>query len=143
MVCAAANLLRTKPVSFPSPRRPACPAWIWTAARSARARRTPSSKYVAEERHDRAARDQADRASEIANGGGTPLLVAETAAFWAQLHLKDIVKGGMRERFDHLRAMGIRTVMITGDNPLTAAAIARQAASMIFSPKPSRKTRWR
>ncbi len=43
------------------------------------------------------------------------------------IHLKDIVKGGMRERFDQLRAMGIRTVMITGDNPLTAAAIAREA----------------
>ena len=43
------------------------------------------------------------------------------------IHLKDIVKGGMRERFDQLRAMGIKTVMITGDNPLTAAAIAREA----------------
>ena len=43
------------------------------------------------------------------------------------IHLKDIVKGGMSERFEHLRAMGIRTVMITGDNPLTAAAIAREA----------------
>jgi K+-transporting ATPase ATPase B chain len=43
------------------------------------------------------------------------------------VHLKDIVKGGMRERFEHLRVMGIRTVMITGDNPLTAAAIAREA----------------
>ncbi len=45
----------------------------------------------------------------------------------ASIALKDIVKGGMRERFDQLRAMGIRTIMITGDNPLTAAAIARQA----------------
>ena len=58
------------------------------------------------------------------------------------IQLKDIVKGGMRERFAQLRAMGIRTVMITGDNPLTAAAIAREAASMIFWPKPHPKTRW-
>src|ERR1051325_3833141 len=64
---------------------------------------------------------------EISNAGGTPLLVAENGrARWASA-LTDIVKGGMKERFDHLRAMGIRTMMITGDNPLTAAAIARQA----------------
>jgi K+-transporting ATPase ATPase B chain len=63
----------------------------------------------------------------IANAGGTPLLVAEDSRVLGTIYLKDIVKGGMRERFDHLRAMGIRTVMITGDNPLTAAAIAREA----------------
>jgi K+-transporting ATPase ATPase B chain len=63
----------------------------------------------------------------IANSGGTPLLVAEDGRILGTIHLKDIVKGGMRERFDRLRAMGIRTVMITGDNPLTAAAIAREA----------------
>jgi K+-transporting ATPase ATPase B chain len=64
---------------------------------------------------------------EIANGGGTPLLVAQNRRVLGAIALTDIVKGGMRERFDHLRAMGIRTMMITGDNPLTAAAIARQA----------------
>src|SRR5229473_632653 len=64
---------------------------------------------------------------EIANGGGTPLLVAENRKVLGAIALTDVVKGGMRERFDHLRAMGIRTMMITGDNPLTAAAIARQA----------------
>src|ERR1700740_398521 len=64
---------------------------------------------------------------EIANGGGTPLLVAENGRVLGAIALTDIVKGGMKERFDHLRAMGIRTMMITGDNPLTAAAIARQA----------------
>ena len=64
---------------------------------------------------------------EIANGGGTPLLVAQNRHVLGAIALTDIVKGGMRERFDHLRAMGIRTMMITGDNPLTAAAIARQA----------------
>ncbi len=63
----------------------------------------------------------------IASSGGTPLLVAEDRRILGVIALTDIVKGGMRERFDHLRAMGIKTVMITGDNPLTAAAIARQA----------------
>ena len=63
----------------------------------------------------------------IANAGGTPLLVAEDRRVLGAIYLKDIVKGGMRERFDQLHAMGIRTVMITGDNPLTAAAIAREA----------------
>ncbi|HEX8881907.1 MAG TPA: potassium-transporting ATPase subunit KdpB [Candidatus Acidoferrum sp.] len=64
---------------------------------------------------------------EISNAGGTPLLVAENCHVLGAIALTDVVKGGMRERFDHLRAMGIRTMMITGDNPLTAAAIARQA----------------
>jgi potassium-transporting ATPase ATP-binding subunit len=64
---------------------------------------------------------------EISNAGGTPLLVAENGRVLGAIALTDIVKGGMKERFDHLRAMGIRTMMITGDNPLTAAAIARQA----------------
>lgn len=63
----------------------------------------------------------------IARSGGTPLVVAENGRALGVIHLKDVVKGGMRERFDQLRAMGIRTVMITGDNPLTAAAIAREA----------------
>jgi K+-transporting ATPase ATPase B chain len=63
----------------------------------------------------------------ISSAGGTPLLVAEDRRILGTIYLKDIVKGGMRERFEQLRAMGIRTVMITGDNPLTAAAIAREA----------------
>ncbi len=67
----------------------------------------------------------------IARAGGTPLVVAEGSASGAQvlgvIHLKDIVKGGIHERFAELRAMGIKTVMITGDNPLTAAAIAAEA----------------
>jgi K+-transporting ATPase ATPase B chain len=63
----------------------------------------------------------------ISNAGGTPLLVGEDRRILGTIYLKDIVKGGMRERFEQLRAMGIRTVMITGDNPLTAAAIAREA----------------
>jgi K+-transporting ATPase ATPase B chain len=63
----------------------------------------------------------------ISRSGGTPLVVAENGRALGVIHLKDVVKGGMKERFDQLRAMGIRTVMITGDNPLTAAAIAREA----------------
>ncbi|PJZ68308.1 K(+)-transporting ATPase subunit B [Leptospira perolatii] len=64
---------------------------------------------------------------EIAQSGGTPLVVAEGREILGVIHLKDIVKGGIRERFARLRTMGIRTVMITGDNPLTAAAIAAEA----------------
>jgi K+-transporting ATPase ATPase B chain len=63
----------------------------------------------------------------VARSGGTPLVVAENGRALGVIHLKDIVKGGMKERFDQLRAMGIKTIMITGDNPLTAAAIAREA----------------
>jgi K+-transporting ATPase ATPase B chain len=63
----------------------------------------------------------------IAGAGGTPLVVAEDGRVLGVIYLKDIVKGGMRERFDRLRMMGIRTVMITGDNPLTADTIAREA----------------
>ncbi len=63
----------------------------------------------------------------IAKSGGTPLLVADGGRVLGVIHLKDVVKGGLRERFVRFRAMGIRTVMITGDNPLTAAAIAAEA----------------
>jgi potassium-transporting ATPase ATP-binding subunit len=63
----------------------------------------------------------------VARSGGTPLVVAENGRALGVIHLKDIVKGGMKERFEQLRAMGIKTIMITGDNPLTAAAIAREA----------------
>lgn len=63
----------------------------------------------------------------IAHAGGTPLVVAQNGQVMGVIHLKDIVKGGMKERFNHLRKMGIKTVMITGDNPLTAAAIAAEA----------------
>jgi K+-transporting ATPase ATPase B chain len=64
---------------------------------------------------------------QVARSGGTPLVVAENGRALGVIHLKDIVKGGMKERFEQLRAMGIKTIMITGDNPLTAAAIAREA----------------
>ena len=63
----------------------------------------------------------------ISDTGGTPLVVAEGNKVLGVIHLKDVVKGGIKERFERFRAMGIRTVMITGDNPRTAAAIAREA----------------
>ncbi len=66
-------------------------------------------------------------AERISKSGGTPLAVAEGNRLLGVIHLKDVVKGGIRERFSELRRMGIRTVMITGDNPLTAAAIAAEA----------------
>ncbi|MEO7102587.1 MAG: potassium-transporting ATPase subunit KdpB [Gemmatimonadaceae bacterium] len=76
-------------------------------------------------------RDIGTIVERIAREGGTPLVVAESTGeatrVLGAIYLKDIIKGGMKERFDRLRAMGIRTVMITGDNPLTAAAIAREA----------------
>jgi K+-transporting ATPase ATPase B chain len=69
----------------------------------------------------------ADAVDYIARRGGTPLVVADGARALGVIHLKDIVKGGIKERFQDLRRMGIRTVMITGDNPVTAASIAAEA----------------
>ncbi|MEN6371831.1 MAG: potassium-transporting ATPase subunit KdpB [Armatimonadota bacterium] len=63
----------------------------------------------------------------VSNSGGTPLVVAKDESVIGVIYLKDILKGGIKERFDQLRAMGIRTVMITGDNTLTAAAISKEA----------------
>jgi len=73
------------------------------------------------------AREAQAIADGIAKSGGTPLAVAKDGKLLGIIHLKDIVKGGIRERFAELRRMGIRTVMITGDNPMTAAAIAAEA----------------
>jgi K+-transporting ATPase ATPase B chain len=74
-----------------------------------------------------AARELETIAEGIAKSGGTPLAVAKDGRLLGVIHLKDIVKGGIRERFAALRKMGIRTVMITGDNPMTAAAIAAES----------------
>ncbi|NKK77289.1 potassium-transporting ATPase subunit KdpB [Rhizobium leguminosarum] len=74
-----------------------------------------------------AVRELQSIADEVAKSGGTPLAVARDGRLLGVIQLKDIVKGGIRERFTELRRMGIRTVMITGDNPLTAAAIAAEA----------------
>ncbi len=78
-------------------------------------------------RPDAAVRELTAKSEEIAKAGGTPLAVAKDGKLLGVIYLKDIVKGGIRERFNELRRMGIRTVMITGDNPLTAAAIAAEA----------------
>ena len=72
-------------------------------------------------------REVSQSVDEISRSGGTPLLVAEGREVLGVVHLKDVVKGGIKERFVQLRKMGIKTVMITGDNPLTAAAIAAEA----------------
>jgi K+-transporting ATPase ATPase B chain len=82
-----------------------------------------------------------DTVSNIAFQGGTPLLVADEKRVLGAVHLKDIVKGGLKNRFERFRAMGIKTVMITGDNPLTAAAIAREAGvdDFIAEAKPEDK----
>jgi K+-transporting ATPase ATPase B chain len=74
-----------------------------------------------------AVREINEIAASIAKSGGTPLAVAKDGRLLGVIHLKDIIKGGIRERFAELRRMGIRTVMITGDNPMTAAAIAAEA----------------
>ncbi|MEO6910665.1 MAG: potassium-transporting ATPase subunit KdpB, partial [Edaphobacter sp.] len=84
------------------------------------------TKFI-QERKGTVPKDVRDAIDTIARSGGTPLVVARDNQVMGVIHLKDIVKGGMRERFAQLRAMGIRTIMITGDNPLTAAAIAREA----------------
>jgi len=83
-------------------------------------------RYIAE-KGQQVPQEVQEHVERVAKSGGTPLLVAANFRVYGTIELTDIVKGGIRERFDHLRAMGIRTMMITGDNPLTAAAIARQA----------------
>ncbi|HUY38003.1 MAG TPA: potassium-transporting ATPase subunit KdpB [Candidatus Binataceae bacterium] len=79
----------------------------------------------------------------IAKAGGTPLAVADRGRVLGVIHLKDVVKEGIRERFERLRAMGLRTVMITGDNPLTAAAIAREAGVDDFRAEATPETKLR
>ncbi len=96
------------------------------AVRSGRAPRTSIEQWVVS-KGGAVPEQLAGIVQRIARAGGTPLVVADGRHALGVIHLKDIVKGGIRERFAHLRAMGIKTVMITGDNPLTAAAIASEA----------------
>ena len=79
----------------------------------------------------------------IARSGGTPLVVAEDSRVLGVIHLKDVIKEGIRERFARLRAMGLRTVMITGDNPLTAAAIAHESGVDDFQAEATPETKLR
>ncbi len=138
MAFAAATWRRSRRSSFRSRRRRGSAASISTARRSARARSTRVLGYVGRRRTRRRRTARRDRArcptrqftpiaERIAKSGGTPLAVAKDGKLLGVIHLKDIVKGGIRERFAELRKMGIRTVMITGDNPLTAAAIAAES----------------
>ncbi len=85
----------------------------------------------------------AEIAARIGDGGGTPLAVSEGTTVLGVIHLKDVVKAGIRERFERFRAMGIRTVMITGDNPRTAAAIAREAGVDDFLAEATPETKMR
>jgi len=87
------------------------------------------ARYIEQSNNGHPQMDAEVRATveRIASSGGTPLVVSENRRAMGVIHLKDVVKGGIRDRFAQLRSMGIRTVMITGDNPLTAAAIAREA----------------
>jgi potassium-transporting ATPase ATP-binding subunit len=85
------------------------------------------SKYISSVNGNGLPKEVQATVEQIARSGGTPLVVSENKHALGVIYLKDIVKGGIKERFSQLRSMGIRTVMITGDNPLTAAAIAREA----------------
>jgi K+-transporting ATPase ATPase B chain len=85
------------------------------------------AKYISAVTGNGLPKDVQANVEMIARAGGTPLVVSENRRALGVIYLKDIVKGGISERFAQLRAMGIRTIMITGDNPLTAAAIAREA----------------
>jgi len=88
----------------------------------------PDAMYTLLQEHGRQVPDELiATVDRVARSGGTPLVVVRNDKALGVIHLKDIVKGGIKERFAHLRKMGIKTVMITGDNPLTAAAIAAEA----------------
>ena len=90
-----------------------------------------------------ATRELTTRSEEIARSGGTPLAVCKDGRLLGLIHLKDVIKGGIQERFAELRRMGIRTVMITGDNPLTAAAIAAESGVDDFLAQATPETKLR
>ncbi len=100
------------------------------------------SKFV-EEHGGHAPADLKAMVEKIARAGGTPLVVADNSRMLGVIHLKDVVKEGIRERFERLRAMGLRTVMITGDNPLTAAAIAKESGVDDFLAEATPETKLR
>ena len=137
---AAATWRRWARISCRSPRRPGCRASISIGSSIRKGAvdavldwvRGPqggdgSGGVATAVRADAAVKELNAIAETVAKAGGTPLAVAKDGKLLGVIYLKDIVKGGIRERFTELRRMGIRTVMITGDNPLTAAAIAAEA----------------
>ena len=100
------------------------------------------AKYVAIH-GQRVSKEIEEAVQAISSAGGTPLLVASNRKVLGAIQLEDVVKGGMRERFEQLRAMGIRTMMITGDNPLTAAAIAKESGVDDFLAEATPETKLR
>ena len=100
---------------------------VWASGRDKDFAIAPEGAMVRPSMSDVEVRALNASADKVAKSGGTPLAVAKDGQLLGIIHLKDIIKGGIRERFGELRQMGIRTVMITGDNPLTAAAIAAEA----------------
>jgi K+-transporting ATPase ATPase B chain len=97
------------------------------AARSIRKGAAESIRIYVDQQGGQFPQAVSQSVDEVSRSGGTPLVVTEGREVLGVVQLKDVVKGGIRERFAHLRKMGIKTVMITGDNPLTAAAIAAEA----------------
>jgi len=95
------------------------------------------------ENHGTPPPDLKEIVERIARSGGTPLVVADESKALGVIYLKDVVKEGIRERFERLRAMGLRTVMITGDNPLTAAAIAKESGVDDFLAEATPETKLR
>src|SRR5271163_1610721 len=99
-------------------------------------------KFVVEN-HGKPPTDLKEIVERIARSGGTPLVVADESKALGVIYLKDVVKEGIKERFERLRAMGLRTVMITGDNPLTAAAIAKESGVDDFLAEATPETKLR
>ncbi len=99
--------------------------------------------HFVQENHGMPPTDLREIVERIARSGGTPLVVADESKALGVIYLKDVVKEGIRERFERLRAMGLRTVMITGDNPLTAAAIAKESGVDDFLAEATPETKLR
>jgi K+-transporting ATPase ATPase B chain len=100
---------------------------VHTVTRSIRKGAAEAMRSYVEQKGGRFPQFVTQQVEAISHSGGTPLVVADSSEVLGVIHLKDVVKGGIKERFAQLRKMGIRTVMITGDNPQTAAAIAAEA----------------
>ena len=124
---ASPRRVRPTPSSCRSPPRPACRASTCSMGREIRKGAADAVRRYVADQGGSVPPELTEFVESISREGGTPLVVADGARILGVIRLKDIVKPGLRERFDELRRLGIRTVMITGDNPLTAAAIAEEA----------------